>query len=166
MALKKNETGTDANTLTPAEIEQKAKDELAAKELADKEAAEKADLAAADEKAKHEANLKALAEENEKREAALKEEADKKAAAEQEAADAEAKRLADLEQERRDQEAEAAGKPSEQKLIYVENLSFSDMRQASTGKWIKGKGKEYLLEDGWLRNQIAAGILRKAKESK
>lgn len=163
MALKKSDTDKE---LTAAEIEQKAKDDLAAKELAEKEQADKDELARADEEAKRQENLKRLAEEEEKREADLKAERDKKAQDEQEAADAEAKRLADLEQERRDQEAEAAGKPSEQKLVYVENLSFSDMRQASTGKWIAGKGKEYLLEDGWLRNQIAAGILRKTKESK
>lgn len=156
MALKK----ADEKELTPAEIEAKraaeaqAQVDADAKEKADKEAAQKeADDKAAKELADKEAADKAAADKE-----ISDKEADRlareKALADQEAAST-AERLA--------QEAEAtaaSGKqPRERKLVEVESKTFSDLRQPSTGTWITGKGVAFLLDDGWLENQINSKLL-------
>lgn len=51
-----------------------------------------------------------------------------------------------------------------QTLVLVRNLRTSNFRQPSTEKWIQGKGTAYLLDDGWLRNQINADLLELAEE--
>jgi hypothetical protein len=46
-------------------------------------------------------------------------------------------------------------------LIEVQSKIHDDLRQPSTGKWIRGNQMETLLDDGWLENQINAGLLKK-----
>jgi hypothetical protein len=76
----------------------------------------------------------------------------------------ESDKRAESERQRLAQEAEvarAAGKrPLEKTLVLVESLTFSDLRQPSTGTWIKGKGEEHLLNDGWLQNQVNSKLLK------
>lgn len=50
---------------------------------------------------------------------------------------------------------------SESKLVKVENLTFSFLRQPSTGIVIQGKATAELKEDGWLENQINARLLKR-----
>lgn len=50
--------------------------------------------------------------------------------------------------------------PAESKLVTVENLTHSFLRQPSTGITIQGKAKAELKNDGWLQNQIAANLLK------
>lgn len=131
--------------------EQEAKDALAKQEEADKVEAQRLkdiddEKATAAAKAEEELKAKEV-----KRLELIKEEEAKVAASTRE-------RLA--------QEAEvakAAGKePKERKLVEVESLTHSDLRQPSTGNWISGKGTAFLLDDGWLANQIAARLLKYA----
>lgn len=75
---------------------------------------------------------------------------------------------AESDRERIAQEEEAvrlAGKvPKERKLVEVQSLTFSDLRQPSTGTWISGKGTAFLMDDGWLHNQIASRLMQYIKE--
>lgn len=61
-------------------------------------------------------------------------------------------------------EVQAGRKPLEQTMVLAENLTHTDFRQHSTGKWIYAKKQEYLLDDGWLANHVKAGLLKKVKE--
>ncbi len=61
-------------------------------------------------------------------------------------------------QEEDDEEEEPA-----ERLIKVTNLSKNDLRQPSTGIWIAAGERRGLREDGWMRNQINAGLLTKKK---
>lgn len=159
MALKKSD-----DTLTPAQQEEKRVAEAKALEdqrLKDeaeaqlkKDEADKAEQKRLDDLA----TANAEREEAGRKEAAEKEEqrlADKKAQDEKDAAS---------DKERLAQEAEVARnegrKPTELTLVLVESLTLSDLRQASSGKWIEGKGEAHLLHDGWLDNQIASGLLK------
>lgn len=54
-----------------------------------------------------------------------------------------------------------AAEPVESKLVKVENLTFSFLRQPSTGITIQGKAFAELKDDGWLQNQIGAGLLKR-----
>lgn len=49
---------------------------------------------------------------------------------------------------------------AESKLVKVENLTHSFQRQPSTGIVILGKAVAELKEDGWLQNQVGAGLLK------
>lgn len=166
MALKK----TDEKELTAAELEQKRADEAKAleeqktkddaealkrQEEADRVEKERLDQVAKDNLAKEEIAGKEAAAKEEKRLA-------DKAIEDQKQADSDAERLA--------QEAEvarAAGRePEELKLVKVESLIFSDLRQPSTGTWLPGKGEAHLLNDGWLENQIASQLVKIVKKSK
>ena len=49
----------------------------------------------------------------------------------------------------------------ESKMVKVENLTFSFLRQPSTGITVQGKSFAEMKEDGWLQNQIGAGLLKK-----
>lgn len=61
------------------------------------------------------------------------------------------------------EEAKGVSIPT-QTLVLVRNLRSSNFRQPSTEKWIEGKGTAYLLDDGWLRNQINADLLELVEE--
>lgn len=157
MALKKSEP-------TAAELEsQRVAD---AQALEDKKAADAVDAqTAADAAAQVEADrLQKIADDA----------ADATARGEKEASDKEIDRLARVKEladaeavstaERLAQEDEvaiAAGKtPRKRELVEVVSLTFSDLRQASTNTWITGKGEAFLLNDGWLANQIASKLLK------
>jgi uncharacterized protein YhaN len=168
MALKKADQTAEKPAPTEAELEaqrvaeaaaadqKKLDDEAAAKaeqEKADKESADKAEQEAAEAKA---------AEDKDKQEAADREA--ERLAREQELAEQEAastrERLAQEEEV-----AKAAGKtPLERKLVLVESLTFSNLRQPSTSTWIEGKGIAHLLHDGWLNNQIASKLMKIVEE--
>lgn len=158
MALKKPEekeptaAEVEAKRVADAKAEQdaadqKVLDDAAAQKVLD-DAAEKdaADQKILDDQAEKEVSDKEVA-----RLARLKEESEKEA-------------TSDL--ERLAQEAEvalAAGKqPKERKLVEVLSLIDSDLRQPSTGTWITGKSTEYLLDDGWLENQINSRLMQYA----
>lgn len=60
------------------------------------------------------------------------------------------------------EEAEATPEPeAEETLVKVENLSHSTLYQHSTGLTIAGKSTKSLRNDGWLKNQIAAKLLKR-----
>ena len=46
------------------------------------------------------------------------------------------------------------------KMVKVENLTHSLFRQPSTGITVQGKATAELKEDGWLQNQVGAGLLK------
>ena len=47
------------------------------------------------------------------------------------------------------------------RLVTVRNLSGSDLRQHGTGMVIAAKAVKDMANDGWLKNQIRAGLLKK-----
>lgn len=53
----------------------------------------------------------------------------------------------------------------QQNRVYVRNLRGVAFRQPSSGVWIGGGHGEYLINDDWLENQIAAGLLKKGRET-
>jgi len=60
------------------------------------------------------------------------------------------------------EEAGTNPKPeAEETLVKVENLSHSTLYQHSTGLTIAGKSTKSLRNDGWLKNQIAAKLLKR-----
>ncbi len=46
------------------------------------------------------------------------------------------------------------------KLVTVQNLTHSFLRQPSTGIVVMGKAQAEMKDDGWLQNQIGAGLLK------
>ncbi len=62
-----------------------------------------------------------------------------------------------------DQEDDDEEEEPAERLIKVTNLSKNDLRQPSTGIWIAAGERRGLREDGWMRNQINAGLLTKKK---
>lgn len=53
-------------------------------------------------------------------------------------------------------------KHGDKKLVTVANNSKVQLRQPSSGTWIKGKAD--LRNDGWLHNQVRAGLLKLAED--
>lgn len=80
-------------------------------------------------------------------------------------------RLAGLQEEKLRAEAEAKAaaegtkllKKDTPQLVSVKNLRQTSFRQPSTGFWIGANETKFLLDDGWLANQIRAKLMRKEK---
>lgn len=164
MALKKN----DEKDLTAAELEQKRADEAKALEEQKEKDAEEARLKQEEADKVEQKRLADLQAEQDERDRIAGEET--RAKEEKRLADKklEDDKQAESERERLAQEAEVAKQagrePTELVLVLVESKTTSDLRQPSSGKWIPGKGEAHLLHDGWLRNQIASGLMKIVKE--